>query len=625
MYGVLLVSTDREFLALAMKFIPHLDANISVYPVSSQTEAMIILEKENIDVIAFDQREDNDFFQMINLMDRAGKLFPTILMSADTSSDLLIGAINRNVDSFLKRGDSAPTDFFRDLIEKVIILAERRRNEMERRINESRMEALVNMAKMSDKDFSTVVNYALEKAVELTRSPAGYVAIYDRKKSVLRMLAWSKGAMKRCDMSNYPVEFDLKTTGIWGEPVRLGRTVVVNDYENDRRMIKKGVPMGHMPLTRLLMVPIFVNNDLIGTAGVCNKSEDYTWFDEVQLTLLMEEMFSIYYKLEKVKEYSGQTQIVRELTQAGPVGFMFVTTDMDIVFMNKVTAKALGTIPVTSSLVPLDTINTSKMEEIKGAINAARLDGSCHRFRLTAIVDGDDKAYDVVVTPTGETEGMHPGYTIVLNDVTDVQKRDSLISRAIDHIRILEGPVLTVMTDTCRAIDEKGITPPESIRQHVERMEEAVRFMDDYRNVGIMNMLWMSLEDAVTRGMAGLDVSGVEMDIRVIGMRVLADPALPIAFNNLIANSLVHGEYVTKISIGCRIHQGNLTILYKDNGSGIPAEICYSLFDQVYKGKFGMFLVENIVNASGFEIKNVRADRGAAFEITVPPSHYSMG
>lgn len=625
MYGVLLVSTDREFLALAMKFVPHLDQNISVYPVSSQSDAMIILDRENIDVMAFDQRPDNDFFQMINLMDRAGKVLPSILMSSDAGSDLLIGAINRNIDAFIKRGGSPPMDFFKEFNEKVVILAERRRNERDRRINESRMEALVNMAKMSDRDFSEVVNYALEKAVELTRSRIGYVAVYDRKKSVLRMLAWSKGAMRRCDMSNYPVEFDLNTTGVWGEPIRMGKTIIINDYENDRRMIKKGLPMGHVPLKRLLMVPISVNNELIGTAGVGNKSEDYTWFDEVQLTLLMEEMFSIYSKLERVKEYSGQTQIVRELTEAGPVGFMFVTSDMDVVFLNKVAAKLLGTPPVTTSLVPFESISTRRADEVRSAINACRMDGTPHRFRTSMMDNSVERFYDVSVTPTGDIEGMHPGYTVVMNDITEVQRRDSLISRAIDHIRILEGPVLRTMMDSRADIEGTGLETPERISRPVRRMEEAISFMDDYRNVGITNQVWLNLEEAIQRAVAALDMNGIVLDVHVKGMRILADPALPIAFRHLISNSISHGMYTTEIGIGCRISQGNLTVTYRDNGAGIPEDIRYSLFDQVYKGKFGMFLVQTIMNTSGFTIENVSSDRGAVFEITVPPSHYSLG
>lgn len=50
-----------------------------------------------------------------------------------------------------------------------------------------------------------------------------------------------------------------------------------------------------------------------------------------------------------------------------------------------------------------------------------------------------------------------------------------------------------------------------------------------------------------------------------------------------------------------------------------------NVFDQVYRGKFGMFLVENIVVSSGMTIGCVHSTTGAMFEIRVPPSGYRMG
>ena len=96
-------------------------------------------------------------------------------------------------------------------------------------------------------------------------------------------------------MTNIPLEFDLDSTGVWGEPIRQRNTVVINDYQKSSMIHKKGMPHGHVPLTRIFMIPIFLNGEIVGTAGVGNKNEDYTWFDEVQLNLMMEELFAIYY------------------------------------------------------------------------------------------------------------------------------------------------------------------------------------------------------------------------------------------------------------------------------------------------------------------------------------------
>ena len=69
---------------------------------------------------------------------------------------------------------------------------------------------------MSGKDLSVIVDYALEKSVELTRSSIGYVSLYDKGKKRIKMLSWSSNAMDRCHMTNIPLEFDLDSTGVWG-------------------------------------------------------------------------------------------------------------------------------------------------------------------------------------------------------------------------------------------------------------------------------------------------------------------------------------------------------------------------------------------------------------------------
>ena len=245
MYNMLLVSTDPGFLVLSQKFIPFEDPSIKVMPEGSIKDAVAALSDGTVDAIIFDHSENNDISDMIGGLNRLGRTVPIVMVSKDASKDVLTTALNEGVSAYVDRSSSDPMTYFKKLCQHAIIAAERSRVNLDRNVNSRRLEAIVHMAKMTDKDFSEIVEYALEKAVELTSSGAGFVARYDKERRVLTMLAWSKGAMKRCDMTNYPVEFDLDTTGIWGEPVRTGRSFIVNDYKGDKRLLKKGTPEGH--------------------------------------------------------------------------------------------------------------------------------------------------------------------------------------------------------------------------------------------------------------------------------------------------------------------------------------------------------------------------------------------
>lgn len=217
---------------------------------------------------------------------------PTIMLSSDSDPSAISEAVNRRVDAHIITTGRSNFDVLQELDLKIIMVIERNRNDMERHVDEKRMEAFIQMSKMTDSGFPEIVNYALEVSLDITSSSSGYVAVYDQEKRVLNMLAWTRDALKRCDISDHPLDFKLDTTGIWGEPIRRERTVIINDYPDYPGSEKKGLPIGHIPLDRVLMVPIFHDGKVVATAGVGNKNSDYTWSDEMQFTMMMDELFS---------------------------------------------------------------------------------------------------------------------------------------------------------------------------------------------------------------------------------------------------------------------------------------------------------------------------------------------
>ena len=624
MYEILLISADKGFTNMALKFIPHINGTIQVSTAINVKDGVAYLEREDYtDLVVVDHDVSVDVFDLMNSMGRISSGLPIILLSRNPTPDLLSGALNTHVDFFLARGGREPMEFFTELDQKIFMAAERQRNEVQRRINEKRMEALVQMAMMSDQEFQKVVHYAVDKSIELTKSEIGYVSLYDRDSRILRMMAWSVSAMKNCAVGSFSFEFDLDSTGIWGEPIRSGKTIIVNDYENDPRLMKKGLPMGHVSLKKLLMVPIYLNGELIGTAGVGNKERDYTWFDEVQIMRLMEEMFSIHSKLEEFKKNRGQVSVIRDLLDSGPYGFMFVTLDLNVVILNKFGAKVVGCEPVRTSFIPLDDIRTPAADRIRAAINSSRLYSRDETIRIP-VSDGEkDSTYEATVMNMASSDRQNQGFAVTMVDVTDLQNKDDLISRAVDHIRIVEGPVIRYALK----LVQRMLASPEctgDLREQTLRLRESVDFIRDFRYVGVKQPTWMAMEEVVTRALKTVDTPGIDVSTRIDGIRILADPAFPAVFRHLLSNTVTHAGGASRIDIGFRIHGGNLTIVYSDNGCGIPGDIRERIFDGADEGWFGLFLVGHICQASGFSVTCPETPRGSRFEISIPASKYTM-
>lgn len=621
MYRIVLVSGDSVLLGLSHKFIPALDSSIDVVTATPETAFDLIASTQDVDVIVLDENRTDELIGFINGCDRRRIVFPMVLVSKDPDVGILTKAINYNVEAFVARSGRDPTDFFKELVNRIRIVSERSRNDKDRKTNEARMEAIIEIAKMAGRDFADVVRYSLEKSVEITESRIGYVAVYEKDADRLRMLAWSAGAMEGCRISNYPIEFDMRTTGVWGEPIRTGKSIVINDYEHDRKQMKKGTPNGHVKLERLLMVPIYVNGELIGTAGVGNKSKDYTESDEVQLTMLMVELFSIYNNIQEVKKHRGYTGVMRLFSEEGPFGFMYLDSDTKVIFINKLAADIMGCQADPTATPNLDAMRSGNADKVRSMISLCRIKRTNPRMHMNG-PDGA-KVYECTVEYIDEDDVV-PGFAVWFVDVTYSSMVDARRTRAMDHIRTLEGPVLNTLINAREVLVPLGDITDNAYPALVA-MDNAVTFMSDYRNVGMGTPQWTPITEMVDRAVRAAGVGSLPLTVRADGFYILADPEFSVVFKNLLSNTADHGGTVSEVSITCRIVSGDLTIIYSDDGNGIPPSMEGRIFDLVSEGKFGMFLIKTVVEGNGFMIKNVPEDKGVRFEITVPSSYYMMG
>jgi PAS domain S-box-containing protein len=156
----------------------------------------------------------------------------------------------------------------------------------DRRLDQQRLEALVQLNEMEDAPLQEITDFALEEAVRLTRSTIGYLAFMSEDEKVLTMHSWSKEAMQECAIIDKPIVYQVAETGLWGEAVRQRKPVVTNDYAAPNPL-KKDCPAGHVLVRRHMNAPIFEGKRIVAVAGVGNKEDPYDESDVVQLRLLM--------------------------------------------------------------------------------------------------------------------------------------------------------------------------------------------------------------------------------------------------------------------------------------------------------------------------------------------------
>ncbi len=181
-------------------------------------------------------------------------------------------------------------------------------------LNEARLEALLQLSRMTQASLQEITDFALEQAVLLTRSRLGYLAFVNREETVLTMHSWSRCAMRECQIAEKPIVYRLETTGLWGEALRQRRPIITNDYVAASPW-KQGLPPGHVPLERHMNVPIFDAGRIVALAGVGNKDGDYDESDVRQLTLLIDGMWKIVERQRAERELDAHREHLERLVE----------------------------------------------------------------------------------------------------------------------------------------------------------------------------------------------------------------------------------------------------------------------------------------------------------------------
>lgn len=139
------------------------------------------------------------------------------------------------------------------------------------------------------RDFSSSkerLEYALEKALQLTESSIGYIYHYNEKTREFTLNTWSENVMAECTVAGKQKKCRLEKAGLWGEAVRQRKPVVINDFQMPNA-VKNGYPEGHIKIKRFMSIPVIIENEIFSVIGLANKESDYDDNDVYQVTVLM--------------------------------------------------------------------------------------------------------------------------------------------------------------------------------------------------------------------------------------------------------------------------------------------------------------------------------------------------
>ncbi|MBF0398833.1 MAG: response regulator [Desulfobacterales bacterium] len=233
-------------------------------------------------------------------------------------------------------------------------------------ISEDRLKALIKLHSMKDLPEKELCKYALEEAVRLTESKAGFFHFISDYEKTISLFLWSKDTLKICKSetnSHYPLE----KAGIWADSLRMRKIVIHNDYPGYDA--KKGYPEGHFPVLRHMSVPIFDNNHVVAIVGVGNKEMPYDESDSRQLFLFFNSTWDIIKQRRTDEEKRLIEKQLRHAQKMEAIGTLAGGIAHDF---NNILSIIMGYSELILNKSSLSLENTNDVDKILAAANRAK-------------------------------------------------------------------------------------------------------------------------------------------------------------------------------------------------------------------------------------------------------------
>jgi PAS domain S-box-containing protein len=152
----------------------------------------------------------------------------------------------------------------------------------------------------------------LDEVGNLTDSPIGFYHFVNEDQETLSLQAWSTRTVKEfCFAAGKGRHYPITEAGVWVDCVREKRPVIHNDYASLSH--RKGLPEGHAPVIRELVVPIMRSGLIVAILGIGNKPSDYTQEDVETVSYIADVAWEIFERRraeEQVKVSLSEKEIL---------------------------------------------------------------------------------------------------------------------------------------------------------------------------------------------------------------------------------------------------------------------------------------------------------------------------
>jgi PAS domain S-box-containing protein len=130
----------------------------------------------------------------------------------------------------------------------------------------------------NSQSLNQLLQATLDEAEVITNSLIGFYHFLQPDQETLSLQAWSTNTIEHvCRAEGAGLQYPVRHAGVWVDCLKSRQPVVHNDYPSLPH--KKGLPPGHAPVIRELVVPVMRADKIVALLGVGNKPTEYNGRD----------------------------------------------------------------------------------------------------------------------------------------------------------------------------------------------------------------------------------------------------------------------------------------------------------------------------------------------------------
>ncbi len=328
------------------------------------------------------------------------------------------------------------------------------RARIERRRVENIMQARLRLLEFAGShSMDELLTATLDEIEALTGSAIGFYHFVESDQETLSLQSWSTNTLKNmCTAEGKGSHYDIDQAGAWVDCVHERRPVIHNDY--DSLPHRKGMPEGHAPVIREVVVPIYRGTQIRAIIGVGNKSANYVPSD-IEIVSQLGDLSWDITERKRAEEALYEAQLVfRTLVENSPDIIARYDRDCRRTYVNPTYLKA-AQIPQQQLLL----IAPPQRSPLPAA-SAAVLQNLLHRVLAGGVpeavdviwpkADNIDYWYNIYAFPEFDREGRVVSVMTISRDITERKRMEQALTiREQEYRTLLEHiPDLIVRYDT---------------------------------------------------------------------------------------------------------------------------------------------------------------------------------